>query len=120
MPYLVSSSKFIGSVRVSDNPFNVDDDFIVRPPHISPRIAAQSACFTVSKKPIVPFESGGSYNKILIQVSKKKSILKELNRYGINPANLFPGLDGISKKLAFELSSIKELTLNMTKDITGI
>lgn len=33
------------------NPFAIPKDFVVRPPHISPRIAAQSALFTVHNNP---------------------------------------------------------------------
>jgi hypothetical protein len=96
---------------------DLSEDLIVRPPHISPRIAAQSANFTVSKNPTQPFQSGGNYHQIIIPANKKKLILDELNRYGINFATLFPGLDGVSKKLTFELTRLKELTLAHTKDI---
>ncbi|MCL4274161.1 MAG: FRG domain-containing protein [Anaerolineales bacterium] len=99
------------------DPFSVSEDYIVRPPHITPRIAAQSANFTVSKNPIKPLQSGGKYHTIIVPGNKKKDLLDELNKYGINYATLFPGLDGVSKKLTFELSRLKELILERTKDI---
>jgi hypothetical protein len=52
-----------------------------------------------------------------VVANKKKAVLEELNTYGINPATLFPGLDGVSKKLTFELSRIKELIVEHNKDI---
>jgi hypothetical protein len=92
------------------NPFDIPRSFIIRAPHISPRIAAQSAYFTVSKTPKLPLEEDPNflelvnYHRIIIPHNEKESILYELNRYGINHAVLFPGLDGLSKKLNFELS----------------
>ena len=51
---------------------------------------------------------GDDYKKIIIPHDKKLYILDELNRYGINPSTLFPGLEGVSRKINFELTRTKE------------
>jgi hypothetical protein len=95
--------------------FSIQRDYVVRaPPHLSPRISARSAFFTVNSNPNISFhlspgyqKFGSDYEKIIIPQNKKLTILSDLNRYGINAAALFPGLDGIGKKLKFELDNIK-------------
>ena len=116
--YRISDVPTLNS-SIYSNPFAVPQDFVIRPPHILPRIAAQSALFTVSSNPVKPLEFGDSYHKIIIQASQKKYILSELDRYGINSATLFPGLDGISKKLSLELSRYKDVIIRTTEDITN-
>jgi len=106
----------LGEMEILDttkfpNPFNISKVYIIRPPHISPRIAAQSAYFTISQNPRISLDNiklGGNYHNIIIPSNSKVDLLSELNRYGINPASLFPSLDGISRKLNFELWSIKK------------
>ena len=93
------------------DPFKIQDNFIVRPPNLSPRIYAQAACFSVSKNPWEPLqpktpfkkkkEREREYSGIIITSNNKRSILDELDRYGINPATLFPGLDGICKRITY-------------------
>jgi hypothetical protein len=96
---------------------DISSDFRIRPPHISPRISAQSANFTISRKPTKPLQSGGTYREIIIPASEKKHILDELYKYGICPATLFPGLDGVCQKLTYELSRYKEITLYSLRDV---
>jgi len=98
----------------SPNPFDISRDYLIKAPHLSPRIAAQSAYFTISKNPKMTLElssdyqrTSGHFPKIIIPHYAKIDILRELNTYGISAATLFPGLDGVSKKLNYELSSIK-------------
>jgi hypothetical protein len=98
------------------DPFNVPRDGFINPPHISPRISAQSAYFSVSQNPFRPLKESERHKNIIILAGKKESILEDLDRFGINPATLFPGLEGVAKKIAFEYSGIKKLVLNQTKD----
>jgi hypothetical protein len=100
-------------------PFEISQDYIIRPPHISPRIAAQSAYFTVNKNPILPLELGSDYHIIVIPSDKKLGLLRALNLFGINPSFLFPGLDGVSKKLNFEFLSDVVSTHNNNIDLNG-
>lgn len=98
------------------DPFNIPRDGFINPPHISARISAQSALFSVSQNPVKPLKVSEQYKNIIILADKKESILEDLDRFGINSATLFPGLEGVAKKIAFEYSGIKRLVLNQTKD----
>jgi hypothetical protein len=96
------------------NPFKIERDFYIYPPHISPRIIAQSSAFTVSKNPIVPLEISpidkekGPNDKIIINAVAKDRILQQLRDLGIGPATLFPDLDGLCKQITLE-ASIRKL-----------
>jgi len=102
------------------NPFSIPQDFVIRPPHISPRITMQSSLFTVNQNPMKPLQIEDYYHRIIIPAGRKKYILSELDRLGVNSASLFPGLDGISKKLSLEMSRYQDAILQHTKDITGL
>lgn len=86
------------------DPFLVKRDYFIDPPHISPRISAQSARFTVSSNPLKPLVS---FYQINIRANRKEKILLELRGFGIGPAILFPGLDGISQHIAMETDQLR-------------
>ena len=89
------------------------DSLIYFPNHISPRIIAQSGCFTIHDLPkerndFIPLEQQPLFaliDKIIIQSRYKKAILNELYEVGIHPGSVYPGLDGLSKKLIFEIAT---------------
>jgi len=97
------------------NPFSIDRDYYIFPPHITPRITAQSSAFTVSKNPIEPLEipfidkDRGPNDTIIIRADSKGKILKQLIDLGIGPSTLFPGIDGLCKQIADEASVAKRL-----------
>ena len=76
-------------------------DYYIRPPHISPRVAAQSAYFTVSKDPT---KSLAQYpeSRIAVRADVKRSLLRQIACYGITEAALFPDLDGLARDLKQE------------------
>ena len=87
-------------------------DHILFPQHISQRITNQSGCFTVHEHPkgredFVAFEdsndSFGVFEKIIIPSKFRKEIFVQLYEIGYHYGLIYPGLDGISKRLAFEL-----------------
>ncbi|MBI4327635.1 MAG: FRG domain-containing protein [Chloroflexi bacterium] len=84
---------------IIQDPFQIDRDYYILPPHISPRIAAQSAFFTVSCDPTKPLDCR---SRILVQSDSKCSLLRQISRYGINAASLFPDLDGLALDLKRE------------------
>jgi len=92
--------------EVNSNPFGIDEDFYVRPRHISPRIAAQSAFFTVSRDPRKPVIEHCD-RMIRIRADRKQPMLQVIARYGINHASLFPGLDGLARDIQFEMIHLK-------------
>lgn len=86
---------------VVQDPFYVDMDYYIRPPHISPRVAAQSAFFTVSKEPkrsLVQVRT----QRIVVRADAKRDLLGQIARYGISEAALFPDLDGLGRDLKHE------------------
>jgi len=73
----------------------LDDVALYYPPHISPRIPAQSSVFTVHKSPNIPFKP----DKIIrIKIASAPLTLKfNLNACGINKASLFPDINGLAE-----------------------
>lgn len=65
------------------------------PPHISPRIPAQSAVFTMHRNPSVAWHPN-SLVRIVIEQSTL-SVKLDLNACGIHKASLFPDIDGLAK-----------------------
>lgn len=99
------------------NPFNIDKVYYIFPPHISPRIAAQSGAFTISQTPTEPLPDlpNGEWNTndlVLVKAGAKSKILNQLNYLNINAAALFPGLDGIARHITNENDEIFKKLLN--------
>lgn len=100
------------------NPFEIDQNYRVMTPHISPRITAQAATFTISKNPIEPLDlsalgtKGRTNDKIIVAADSKRRILRELLDLNIGPSSLFPGLDGLCRELREELSLFKKIILS--------
>jgi hypothetical protein len=92
-------------VRQSDVP-NVEEDYYIAPPHISPRIPAQAACFTVSKNPAEPFNRYVE-RSIIVRARLKQDLLDRIGRYGLTEGALFPDLDGLGRELEEEADSEK-------------
>ena len=70
------------------------------PPHITERIAAQAAVFTIHPEPEIAFSSD-SVDKLIIPHSLRNKLKKMLDTYGINRAALFPGLDGLASHITW-------------------
>ena len=96
-------------------------DRIIFPNHISPRITNQSGCFTVhelpeGQTPFVPFnqqEDFGLFEKIVIKKQYQKDIMNELYDLGIHSGLIYPGLDGLSKRIRFEVSTTHKRCTNL-------
>lgn len=72
----------------------LDEVMLYYPPHISPRIPAQSGLFTVHRNPDQPFVPA---ELIRITIGKSPLTLKfNLNACGIHHASLFPDIDGLA------------------------
>lgn len=73
----------------------LDDVVMYYPPHISPRIPAQTGLFTVHKNPDKPFKP---QNGVRITIGRGPLTLKlNLNKCGIHKASLFPDIDGLAE-----------------------
>ena len=94
------------------NPFDIDNDYMLLPAHISFRIAAQASIFSVSRNPQIPLEESVEkpLTKYIISSKRKFAILSFLVlRFGIGPSSLFPGLDGLCEQIALETTTFKNV-----------
>lgn len=118
--YLASGLEKLEPEVVRD-PFNIPKCFYLAPRHISPRIAAQSAYFTVSRDPLEPLKVSHNYfnpsepeietsnARIIIRSGAKLHILNQLRRINIGSASLFPGLDGLAKQISMEHLYLRDI-----------
>jgi hypothetical protein len=99
-PEPIVQTNFFGFVH-GPEPLYIRSVVIYFPVHISPRVSAQSGCFTVHPPP----ESRGVYSwpgkigKVIIPSKLRASIHAELESVGVHRAALFPGLDGVASYL---------------------
>ena len=94
------------------NPNDIGKILAVKPKLDNPRIVRQQGAFLIfgaessfvynSTKPMPEIKKdwiikGNNNNKIIIKSSKKESILKELDKLGINKSTLFPEIDKVAE-----------------------
>ena len=91
--YVLKGQKFLNTEKI--NPFKVKRVSKFIPPHITPRITAQSGVFTIHPEPSEPLISE-AIDKLIIVKSFRRQLKKILYRYGVHRAALFPGMDGIA------------------------
>lgn len=64
------------------------------PTHVTPRIAAQTAVFTVHSDMTAEFVNE-HVSKLIVSREYRKDFKRELYMYGVHESSLFPGLDGL-------------------------
>ena len=83
-------------------------DIIYYPSHVSQRITNQSGCFTIHEsgdpidKSVHIMYSG--LTRLKIRAAKKSTILDELYNLGVHRGFIYPGLDGVTMKLRYEVT----------------
>ena len=85
-----------------ESPFGIEDVLTFHPPHVTPRIAAQWAVFTVHPKPGQAFQPH-ELQKIVISGKLRWPIRRMLEKFGVHRASLFPGLDGVAAHLNYAI-----------------
>lgn len=99
------------------SPFDGKRTKVYVPRHVTPRIRAQVAAFTVHKfiatpKRFVPLEKNIQQkhllHKVLIPAHAFSELRFELDRCGVNASSLFPDLDGLSLHLGWEYSLLSD------------
>lgn len=80
--------------RSHPDPYVLNEVAVFSPPHISPRIPAQQAVFTVHNQPMTPYDAEDII-KLRIPRTLKVEVSDRLRRLGITPEKLFPGLDSL-------------------------
>lgn len=87
---------------------------IIFPNQISPRITNQCGCFTYHDLPdnrdeFIPFnkqeEIFGILDLIMINKTNRKPILDQLYDLGYHHGLIYPGLDGLAKRIKYEAST---------------
>ena len=89
------------SVRIV-SPFEITQDVIYDPPHVSPRIRAQDGVLLACHQPLGPMDDK-DYLEIVIKHEAHDDIRHRLDQYGVFDKQLFPDLDGIAKWLKYRV-----------------
>lgn len=97
-----------------DLPGNICEN-IIFPSHIDSRITNQSGCFTIHEipekdNPFIPINESprifDTFIKVTINKNKKRDILNELYLVGIHRGFIYPGLEGLTSKIKFEIETM--------------
>lgn len=84
------------------SPFEITENVIYDPPHVSPRIRAQDGILLAFHQPIAELPDT-DFIEIKIDAASRLQIRKELEQYGVFDKQLFPDLDGLAKWLKFKV-----------------
>ena len=87
---------------VEISPFEISENVIYDPPHVSPRIRAQDGLLLAFQNPVTPLPET-HYSELLIPGNRRDKIRRELEQYGVFDKQLFPDLDGLAKWLKFKV-----------------
>jgi hypothetical protein len=87
------------------SPFQISENVIYDPPHVSPRIRAQDGVLMACHQPMQPLEEK-DYLEIVIKHTAHDDIRRRLDQYGVFDKQLFPDLDGIAKWLKYRVFEI--------------
>lgn len=87
------------------SPFEITENVIYDPPHVSPRIRAQDGVLLACHQPLKPLEEK-DYLEIVIKCKAHDDIRRRLDQYGVFDKQLFPDLDGIAKWLKYRVFEI--------------
>ncbi len=87
---------------VVKSPFEIKENVIFDPPHISPRMRAQDSVLLACYQPLEALEEK-DYLEILIKHQSHDDIRHRLEQYGVFDRQLFPDLDGIAKWLKYRV-----------------
>lgn len=88
------------------SPFEIKENVIYHPPHISPRLRAQDSVLLACQKPFEALEERDRI-EIIIRHDAHDDIRRRLDQYGVFDRQLFPDLDGIAKWLRYRVFESK-------------
>ena len=83
------------------SPFEITQNIIYEPPHVSSRIRAQDGVLLACCTPLKVLEEN-VYVEIIIKHEAHVEMRQRLEQYGMFDKQLFPGLDGIAKWLKYK------------------
>ena len=84
------------------SPFEITENVIYHPPHISPRMRAQDSVLLACLKPFESLEER-DWLEIVIRQDAHDDIRRRLDQYGVFDRQLFPDLDGVAKWLRYRV-----------------
>jgi hypothetical protein len=85
-----------------ESPFEIKENIIYDPPHISPRMRAQDSVLLACYRPLETLEDNDCL-EIVINHESHDDIRHRLEQYGVFDKQLFPDLDGIAKWLKYRV-----------------
>lgn len=88
--------------RPVPSPFEIGENVIYHPPHISPRMRAQDSVLLACHRPFKTLEDR-DWQEIVIRHEAHDDIRQQLDQYGVFDRQLFPDLDGIAKWLRYRV-----------------
>lgn len=88
------------------SPFEIKENVIYHPPHISPRLRAQDSVLLAHHQPFDALEERDCL-EIIIRHDAHDDIRRRLDQYGVFDRQLFPDLDGIAKWLRYRVFESK-------------
>lgn len=94
------------AIDVVRSPFEIRENVIYDPPHISPRMRAQDSVLLACYQPLEALEER-DYLEIVIKHEAHDDIRHRLEQYGVFDRQLFPDLDGIAKWLKYRVFETK-------------
>jgi hypothetical protein len=86
------------------DPFTVRKTYKYYPPHVTARIRAQHALFSISRDPTIPENTAGLL-KVIIPEGAKSALRSHLYELGVHHESLFPDLDGTCTHLCWRLEN---------------
>jgi hypothetical protein len=84
------------------SPFDITENVIYHPPHISPRLRAQDSVLLACHQPFEALEERDCL-EIIIRHDAHDDIRRRLDQYGVFDRQLFPDLDGVAKWLRYRV-----------------
>ena len=91
-----------GETPTAPPPFEITENVIYHPPHISPRLRAQDSVLLACYRPFEALEDR-DWLEIAIRHDAHDDIRRRLDQYGVFDRQLFPDLDGIAKWLRYRV-----------------
>jgi hypothetical protein len=96
----------VAHADVVGSPFEIAENVIYDPPHISPRMRAQDSVLLACYRPLEALEDKDCL-EIIIKHEAHDDIRHQLEQYGVFDRQLFPDLDGIAKWLRYRVFETK-------------
>jgi len=106
-PSAYTTITYTGTLQQSiPSPFEIKENVIYHPPHISPRLRAQDSVLLACHQPLQALEERDSL-EIVVRHDCHDEIRQRLDQYGVFDRQLFPDLDGIAKWLRYRVFESK-------------